>query len=58
METMPKLRVEVYTVKASHHLSTTLERSANSTHDLEALGALYPGSDSADDLYASDSTEA
>ena len=52
------LRVEVYAIKASHHLSTALERSANSTHDLEALGALHPGSDSADDLYAGDSTEA
>jgi len=30
------LRVEVYAIRASHHLSTALERSANSTHDLEA----------------------
>jgi len=52
------LRVEIYAIKASHHLSTALERSANSTHDLEALGALHPGSDSADDAYAGDSTEA
>jgi len=52
------LRIEVYAIKASHHLSTALERSANSTHDLEALGALHPGSDPADELYASDSTEA
>jgi len=36
------LRVEVYAVKASHHLSVALERSANSIHDLEALGVLQP----------------
>ncbi len=52
------LRVEVYAIKASHHLSTALERSANSIHDLEALEALYPGPDAADDGYTSDSTVA
>jgi len=36
------LRVGVYAVKASHHLSVALERSANLIHDLEALDVLQP----------------
>ncbi len=38
------LRVEVYAIRSSHHLSTALERSANAVYDLEALGVLQPGS--------------
>ncbi len=36
------LRVEVYAIRSSHHLSTALERSANAVYDLEALGVLQP----------------
>src|SRR5512136_1672379 len=34
------LRVEVYAIKSSNHLSATLERNAHSVRDLEALGVL------------------
>ena len=52
------LRVEVYVLRTSNHVSAALERHAHAIRDLETLGALQQGGAySIDDLYEGHLTE-